>query len=205
MSVTNVTNSLQLPADARLILASQSPRRRELLDQMGLRYGVLPADIDETILANESATDYVSRLAEEKARAVWLQTAAHNLPCLGADTSVVLGSEILGKPENKEHAIAMLLSLSGQTHQVYTAIACVQADHCVVDTVCTDVSFCKITARQAADYWASGEPQDKAGAYGIQGLAAVFVRRISGSYSAVVGLPVHETAKLLAQFSVSVL
>lgn len=200
-----MTDLLQLPVGAQLILASQSPRRRELLDQIGLRYGVLPADIDETILANEQAGDYVSRLALQKAQAVWQHTAEHKLPCLGADTSVVLGSEILGKPDDKAHAIAMLLSLSGQTHQVYTAIACVQGSQCVVDTVCTDVEFCRISEQQAADYWATGEPQDKAGAYGIQGFAGVFVRRISGSYSAVVGLPLHETANLLGQFAVRAL
>lgn len=200
--MTEINN---IPSNAQLVLASQSPRRRELLDQMGLRYGVLPADIDESVKPHESAADYVARLALEKAQASWQKVAALDLPCLGADTSVVLGSKILGKPANKAEGIAMLLSLSEQTHQVYTAVACVKADQQAVVTVCTDVTFSQISPQQAEAYWQTGEPQDKAGAYGIQGLAAVFVRRISGSYSAVVGLPVHETANLLAQFAVRAL
>lgn len=198
-----------IPADAQLILASQSPRRRELLTQMGLRYGLMPADIDESVLANESAADYVARLALAKAQTAWAHYAqlgtGVDLPCLGADTSVVLGDQILGKPRDKADAVSMLCSLSEQTHQVYTGVACVQGSQQAVEVVCTDVSFSAITQQQALAYWQTGEPQDKAGAYGIQGLAAVFVRRISGSYSGVVGLPVHETAKLLAQFSVRTL
>lgn len=205
MATTETRFGDAIPANSQLILASQSPRRRELLTQMGLHYGLMPADIDESVLAGESPDQYVSRLALAKANKAWQLTAELSLPCLGADTSVVLGSKILGKPRDKADAIAMLTALSEQTHHVYTGIACVQGQQQQTAVVCTEVSFGPISPQQAEAYWQTGEPQDKAGAYGIQGLAAVFVRKISGSYSAVVGLPVHETAKLLSQFAVRVL
>lgn len=179
-----------------IYLASQSPRRRELLTQIGIEYELLSNDIDETPLDNEQASDYVQRLAIEKARAG--QTlATKNKPVLGADTIVVVDKTLLGKPRDKQEAIAMLLSLSNRTHQVMTAIAFVQGDTVVSEVVMTQVTFRAINEQEALNYWLSGEPNDKAGGYGIQGLGAQFVEKIDGCYFAVVGLPLMKTQQLL--------
>ncbi len=177
-----------------LILASQSPRRAELLRQIGVAFDTAPADIDETRLAHESAHAYVERMAIEKARAMY---ALHpDYPVLGSDTSVVLGERILGKPRDREHGIAMLLGLAGHTHRVLTGVALV---HARIDYLLSEsrVRFGPISEQAAARYWDSGEPRDKAGGYAIQGLGAVFVEHIEGSYSGVMGLPLFETARLL--------
>jgi septum formation protein len=179
----------------KLVLASQSPRRRELLDQLGVHFDCCPADIDETPGPAERAEDYVVRLAIEKARAVAPQYPDSWV--LGSDTSVVINGQILGKPESKDDATRMLLSLSDATHQVLTAIALVQGDNCLHRLITTDVRFREITPAMAEAYWQTGEPCDKAGSYGIQGLGGMLVRSIEGSYSAVVGLPLAETADLL--------
>lgn len=183
-----------------IYLASQSPRRRELLTQIGIEYELLSNDIDETPLKDEKASDYVQRLAIEKARAG--QTlATENKPVLGADTIVVVDNKLLGKPRSQQDAMAMLLSLSNRTHQVMTAIALVQGDQVVSEVVKTQVTFRAINEQEALNYWLSGEPEDKAGGYGIQGLGAQFVEKIDGCYFAVVGLPLMKTQQLLNRLS----
>jgi len=178
-----------------LRLASASPRRRQLLDLIGVPHVVTPADIDETPHPGEPADDYVRRLAREKAGAVW---ALHrDLPVLAADTTVVVDQEILGKPESEADAHAMLGKLSGREHLVHTGVAVQGAGGIEVGISTTRVSFAPLTAAQIQAYWASGEPQGKAGAYAIQGLGAVFVADISGSYTGVMGLPLFETATML--------
>jgi septum formation protein len=187
--------SKQKEQESVLRLASASPRRRQLLDLIGVPHVVTPADIDETPHPAEPADQYVVRLAREKATAVWARY--RDLPVLAADTTVVVDREILGKPESEAEAHAMLGKLSGRTHVVHTGIALLGARGIEVGISSTQVSFAPLTAAQIHDYWASGEPQGKAGAYAIQGLGAVFVADISGSYTGVMGLPLFETAALL--------
>ena len=185
-----------------MILASASPRRRELLQQIGVQFRCEAADIDETPIAGEDPQQYVERMALEKARVLAQRYPDDSV--LGSDTSVVLAGRILGKPVDDEDARAMLSSLSGREHQVMTAVALVGAEAERVLTVITRVRFCALTEQQINDYVATGEPADKAGAYGIQGLGAVLVAGIEGSYSNVVGLPLTETAALLAQAGISI-
>lgn len=190
---------------AVIYLASRSPRRRELLAQIGVSHQLLDVDIDERPLADEPVAEYVERLAREKAAAGWCRVQSEGLPplpVLGADTAISVNGRILGKPADFEEARAMLESLSGRTHQVFTGVA-LCGDRGVRAAVSrTDVFFRVLTPAEIERYWASGEPRDKAGAYGIQGLAAVFVERIEGSYSGVVGLPLFETARLLGDYAV---
>ena len=189
---------------AELILASASSRRKELLAQIGVPFQSAAMDIDESVRLNELPNDYVMRLAREKARAC----LEHNPDSvvLAADTTVVVEGEILGKPENSEHAQRMLRQLSGKNHQVLTGIAVAKRikDEITIASrvVVTDVSFAAISNQQIAQYIKTGEPMDKAGAYAIQGKAALFVERIEGSYSNVVGLPLAETGKLLQDFGI---
>ena len=186
-----------------LYLASGSPRRRELLTQIGVPFTAVSADIDETPLAHETPSAYVERLARSKAEAGRRALHADVDGCvLGADTAVVLDGRILGKPLDQAEAMTMLLSLSGREHEVLTAIAVLDGQRCESRVVSSRVRFRSITEQEAAAYWASGEPRDKAGGYGIQGLGAVFVAGLEGSYSAVVGLPLCETAELLGHFGI---
>ena len=185
-----------------LYLASGSPRRRELLTQIGVPFSVVSAPIDETPLPDESAPAYVERLARAKA-AAGLASVEGTAVVLGADTAVVLDGRILGKPESREDALAMLADLSGREHQVLTAVALTDGQRVQSLCVTSQVRFRAISDDEAQRYWASGEPADKAGGYAIQGLGAVFVTGLSGSYSAVVGLPLSETADLLGQFGVA--
>ncbi|MBT2311785.1 Maf family protein [Pseudomonas fluorescens] len=186
-----------------LYLASGSPRRRELLAQIGVSFTVVSADIDETPLDDETPSAYVERLARGKAEAGRRALAAGVDGCvLGADTAVVLDGRILGKPLDQADAMAMLLSLSGRDHEVLSAVAVLDGQRCESRVVRSRVSFCAITEQQALAYWNSGEPRDKAGGYGIQGLGAVFVAGLEGSYSAVVGLPLCETSELLGHFGI---
>lgn len=178
-----------------LRLASASPRRRQLLELIGVPHVVSPADIDETPHAGEPADTYVTRLAREKAAAVW--AVAHDLPVLAADTTVVVDAEILGKPESEAQAHEMLGKLSGREHVVHTGVAVFSAGSQQVVLSSTRVTFAPLSREQIHAYWQSGEPQGKAGAYAIQGLGAVFVAGISGSYTCVMGLPLFETAQLL--------
>lgn len=182
-----------------IYLASNSPRRAQLLQQIGVSFMQVQAAIEEKIQVGEAAEDYVLRLAREKAQAGFKNSARKN-PALGADTIVVIDQQVLEKPTDQEHAREMLLSLSGRTHQVFTAIAI--ADACSVKTqlVATEVSFKVLTEQDIADYWLTDEPLDKAGGYAIQGIAGKFVTHMSGSYSAVVGLPLYETEQLIKDF-----
>lgn len=194
-----------------IVLASASPRRKELLSLLVKDFIVHPADIDETPLANELPQVYVERMALEKAQAVAksLDKQLHansisNSLIVASDTSVVIGQRIMGKPVGLADAQRMLTLLSGKTHQVMTSVCllAVNSDKCLCNTVVTDVDFRHITETEIKQYWHTEEPKDKAGSYAIQGLGALFVKRISGSFSAVVGLPLYETAQLLQQFGV---
>ncbi|MDP2903213.1 MAG: Maf family protein [Methylovulum sp.] len=182
---------------AQLILASASPRRQELLDQIQVTYTIFPVDIDETPLPNEAPLAYVQRLAAEKS-AVCATFVGKTTPILAADTAVVLDSLILGKPKDKEDGLAMLRLLSGKTHQVYTAISLRGREHTQAVSV-TEVTFRPLTEKEIQAYWQGGEPLDKAGSYAIQGKGGLFVASITGSFSGVVGLPLFETGQLLAE------
>lgn len=187
-----------------LVLASASPRRRQLLASLGLKCKVAPTDIDETPRPGEDPADYARRLAAEKAAAGAARQPSGRL-LLAADTVVALGREILGKPADEHDAARMLRRLSGRTHQVHTAVAARRGDTAAMRLATTEVTFRSLRDTEIEAYVSSGEPLDKAGAYGIQGVAAIFVTRLSGSYSGVVGLPLCETAELLREFGVEVL
>lgn len=182
-----------------LYLASGSPRRRELLTQLGLQFERLITSVVEQRDDHETAEQYVRRLALDKARA-GVTVAPTDLPVLGADTLVVLEGEILEKPRDADHAAEMLAMLSGQTHRVMTAVALADRQQQLDCLVTTEVTFRTLTAEDIAAYVATGEPMDKAGAYGIQGIGGNFVRKINGSYHAVVGLPLVETSELVSHF-----
>lgn len=189
---------------ADFYLASASPRRRLLLEQLGLRFEVLAAEVDETLQPGEAAADYVLRLARAKTEAVAQNLRAPAAPVLGADTAVVVEGVILGKPRDQADGLAMLARLSGRCHQVLSAVALWQAGRLDTALSCSEVGFRDISAEEARSYWESGEPADKAGGYAIQGLGAVFVERLEGSYSGVMGLPLFETAGLLRKAGVRV-
>lgn len=178
-------------------LASASPRRSELLRQIGVPFQVRPAAIAEQQLARETPEDYVVRLAAAKAETIWAAAAGDSRPVLAADTAVVLDGDVLGKPETAAEAAAMLERLSGRTHRVLTAVALRHAGGLETRLSESEVRFRATTADERLAYCRTGEPFDKAGGYGIQGHAAVFVEELKGSYSGVVGLPLHETAALL--------
>lgn len=191
-----------------IYLASQSPRRKELLQQLGVNSVVLPSHIDESLVASEAVEAYVMRLASEKAivcqQNIKLQ-GLETLPILAADTTVSVDHIILGKPENELDAYKMLKSLSGRWHEVHTAVA-VSAEggtECLLST--THVEMAVMSDADILGYIATGEPRDKAGAYGIQGLASIFIKSIEGSYSGVMGLPIFETAQLLRQAGIEFL
>ncbi len=182
-----------------LHLASISPRRSELLTQIGVVHSIIRVDVDETPHHGESPQEYVLRLAQEKTLAgqATLDRTDHPL-VLAADTSVVVDGRILGKPKDREHALEMMRLLSDRSHWVYSGVA-LAADGVTSSLSASKVSFCQITPTQASAYWDSSEPADKAGGYGIQGLGAIFISRIEGSFSGVMGLPLFETAQLLLQ------
>ncbi|MBA6413004.1 septum formation inhibitor Maf [Parahaliea sp. F7430] len=186
----------------QLILASASPRRRELLAQLGLSCQVQAADIDETPDIAESPEHYVSRMAFEKAALV-AASAPAGAVVLAADTSVVIDGDVLGKPRDQLHGLAMLARLSGRSHQVMTAICLLADERKAEDLVVTEVTFSRLDRNLCEAYLATDEPWDKAGAYGIQGLGGALVESIKGSYSNVVGLPLAQTWRLLAQFGVT--
>lgn len=186
-----------------IYLASRSPRRAELLRQVGVVFELIELDVDESVEPGEQAADYVRRVAEEKAWA-GIGVRERDLPILGADTAVVVDGDILGKPSGREEALGMLARLSGRTHRVLSSVAVADGDTCHVALNETRVTFRSLAPAEAAAYWATGEPADKAGAYGIQGMGAIFVQRIEGSYSGVMGLPLFETARLLERYGISV-
>lgn len=183
--------------EPQLVLASASPRRRELLDQIGIRYRVEVADIDERESAGETAEALVQRLAVEKAAAIW-QRSDRRLPVLGADTLGRLDNQLLVKPENYADAEAMLLKMAGREHEILSAVALQTTAGVTVKLSRSYVQFRDISVAEIAAYWSSGEPCDKAGAYAIQGYGATFVEQMRGSYSGIMGLPLFETAALLA-------
>lgn len=185
-----------------LILASASPRRRDLLDQIGLTFTVDPVDIDESRQPGEAASDYVERLAREKAQAGCQRHPGNRV--LGSDTTVVMDGEPLGKPTDRNDALAMLRRLSGRSHEVLSGVALAGPEGIEGCLVTTRVRFRELSGAEMAAYWETGEPADKAGAYGIQGRGSVFVTGIEGSYSNVVGLPLTETADLLARSGMAV-
>lgn len=185
-----------------LLLASASPRRAELLGQIGVKFTQAGVDLDESALTNESPKAQVLRLAAEKANTAWQQSERKAQVVLASDTMVVLDNKALGKPLNAEHAIAMLQSLSGRRHDVMTSVSVRDATRQKTICVVTQVEFGPLSNSQIIEYWATGEPADKAGAYGIQGIGGQFVKSINGSYSAVVGLPLFETVQLLKEFEV---
>ena len=184
----------------KIYLASGSPRRQELLTQLGVAFEKIVPGIEEQRRPQESAQQYVTRLAREKAQA-GVAMVDQDLPVLGADTIVILNGEVLEKPRDAAHAAEMLGKLSGETHQVMTAVALADRQNTLDALVVTDVTFRVLSEHDIAGYVASGEPLDKAGAYGIQGLGGCFVRKINGSYHAVVGLPLVETYELLSNFN----
>ena len=195
-------NAGRRPPAPVLLLASGSPRRRELLAQIGVPHAVVVPGIPEQRLAGEGVEDCVQRLALAKARAGHAVAQARSaewghLPVLGADPAVVLGSEMLGKPGDRAEALATLARLSGVTHRVLTAVALVHAGGEAVCLSESRVAFRELGEPECEAYWDSSEPRDKAGAYAVQGLGAVFIRGLEGSYSGVMGLPLYETAQLL--------
>ena len=188
-----------------IYLASRSPRRLELLRQIGIEPEIMVADLDERLLPDESPEAYVCRLAVGKAQCAYNALPAERRgPVLGADTAVVVSDRVLGKPRDAEHGMEMLLSLSGRTHRVLTGVALVN-DGVHYRLSDSRVSFRPIDEAEALAYWHSGEPADKAGGYGIQGLGALFVERLEGSYSGVMGLPLFETAELLQESGIKIL
>lgn len=191
-----------MPTDF-VYLASGSPRRRELLQQIGVPFRVVGAAVDEAVWSGETPAAYVARLAAAKAGLGWERSRdAIGGPVLAADTSVVLDAKILGKPVDREDAEAMLRQLSGRTHEVLTAVALRTASGLRSRISRSEVTFRRIAAAEARAYWETGEPCDKAGAYAIQGRAAVFIAELRGSYSGVMGLPLFETAELLCEAGV---
>ena len=203
---SELTDPVERP---QLWLASASPRRAELLTQLGLRFARVSAEVEEVRADGESPADYACRVAADKALAgaanVGAPSASGALPVLGADTDVVIDGEILGKPQDRAHAIELLLRLSARSHQVYSAVAVVHAGQLQTRLSVTEVLFGPVTRQQAGAYWDSGEPAGKAGAYAIQGLGAQFVRGLRGSYSGVVGLPLYEASELLSDCGVHLL
>ncbi|MGY0652568.1 Maf family protein [Luteimonas sp. A537] len=186
-----------------LHLASKSPRRRELLARLGLDFGVLDVDVPEERAPGESAEGYVARVARDKAGAGLLRVVAvPGAVVLGSDTEVVLDDEVFGKPADAATAEAMLRRLSDRTHRVLTAVSVVSAGREARVMVASEVAFAPLSDDDIADYVASGEPMGRAGAYAIQGGAERFVSRLAGSYSGVMGLPLHETAALLREFGI---
>ena len=203
-------------SDKKIYLASRSPRRRELLAQIGVGFDLLLLrddlargnDVDESPLPGENPHDYVLRVSHAKAEVGWLRVQQRRLPhfpVLGADTVVVLNDRIMGKPANRDEAMEMLLALSGKRHEVLTAVAVAHAGRIEQKLSATIVQFGKLTDHAIRHYAMTGEPLDKAGAYAIQGQAAAFIEKIEGSYSGVMGLPLYETAELLAEFGIEVL
>jgi septum formation protein len=186
---------------SRLILASASPRRREILENLGLTFTVFPTNAQEIMPPDKEPAEVVSLLSKQKAKAaeMALPSLAPEDTLLAADTLVSIGQKILGKPRSKEEAFSMLHALSGQWHQVYSGITLVRNQKYLSDTVCTKVKFRELSEEEIADYIQTGEPMDKAGAYGIQGRAGLFVERLEGDWYAVVGLPICRLETLLQE------
>ena len=186
-----------------IYLASNSPRRRELLAQIGIGYETLAVDVEECCAAGETPLDYVQRVALAKAQAGWAVLGARVVrPVLGADTEVVIDGEVLGKPQNREHGLVMLARLSGRAHEVLSAVAVVDGARVLTRLSRSIVTFRTLSAQECAAYWASGEPLGKAGGYAIQGRGALLIAELHGSYSGVMGLPLCETGELLRELGI---
>ncbi len=189
---------MAITSNPLILLASASPRRSALLTQIAVAHAVQPVDIDETRRRGEPPSEYVYRLARTKAQTLWDRLPPHERkPVLGADTAVALGEDILGKPASAADLLQMLRRLSGRTHQVHTGVALCSEQGVQLRLSVSDVTFRSLNDAEIVAYWGTGEPADKAGGYAVQGRAAVFVERIHGSYSGVMGLPLFETAQLL--------
>jgi septum formation protein len=198
MSVSPVSSAKPL-----IYLASASPRRSALLTQIGVAHRIAPVPVDESVDGAEAPEKYVTRLAALKADTLWQNLPVdERLPVLGSDTSVVVDRTILGKPADESDCLRMLELLSGRTHQVHTAVAVRSAAGSEVRLSVSDVTFRDLSRAEMRAYWQTGEPADKAGGYAIQGRGAVFIRHIAGSYSGIMGLPLFETAELLAAQSI---
>lgn len=190
----------------QIYLASSSPRRQELLKQIGVNFRKLTVDIEEVKKEDESPELYVQRVALDKALAGWQSNERDiDIPVLGADTEVVIDNQVLGKPQNKQHAIEMLGLLSGREHRVISAVAFVQGEKKKVLTNINKVFVRDLTEQEKYSYCDTGESQDKAGGYGIQGKAAMFISHLEGSFSGIMGLPLYETSLLLSEFGIDVL
>ena len=189
---------------AKLILASGSPRRKLLLDQLAILFEIEPPDVDESLVAGETPEVYVTRLSETKAQVVAGKYDSETV-ILAADTTVVLYGNILGKPESKEHGLQMLNELSGTRHDVLTGVSICNGSRTETFCVKTEVTFRHLEEKEIAWYWETGEPHDKAGSYGLQGAGAAFVETLTGSYSNVIGLPLSETVLMLRDFSIECL
>lgn len=189
-----------LNLNGHIILASTSPRRCELLQQLGLQFQILAPDIDESVEMGESAARYVERLARQKALTIQLTHPTKVI--VAADTTVCVDGEIIGKAEHQQQAFAIWQKLSARKHQVLTGVCVLYKDLILTDVVTTDVEFCHLSQQDMQDYWATGEPMGKAGAYAIQGIASQFIPSICGSYSNVVGLPLYETMQLLKKIKI---
>lgn len=187
----------------KLLLASKSPRRAELLQQIGVPFEVISVDVPELRADAEAPMNYVLRLARDKARAGAQAYTAQKCPVLGADTIVECQGQVLEKPSDAAQGAQMLALLSGNTHKVHTAIAVCEGDKLLAELVTSEVTFRVISPAEIAAYWQTGEPCDKAGGYGIQGFGGVFVSHLAGSYSGVMGLPVAQTQQLLSQFTIA--
>ena len=188
-----------------IYLASRSPRRAELLTQIGLEFQTISIDVDESLKKRESAIEFVERLAREKAIAGHQLALSKHIPVVGSDTCICLDKQIIGKPLDKLHAKQILQKLSGRRHEVLTAVAVVNESKLVSKVQTSSVSMRNITEQEIDAYLNTGEPMDKAGAYAIQGVGALFVKSISGSYSGIMGLPLFETAKILQEFEIAIL
>ena len=198
---------MSYPSDSEIVLASASPRRQELLQQIGIHALVMPVQLEELMLDEELPLGFVQRLALEKARAGFelMSQKGIELPVLGSDTIVELDGEVFGKPADIEQAESMLAKLSGRVHNVHTALAVKTAEAEYSALSSSQVEFAVLSNEMIKAYVATGEPLDKAGSYGIQGMAAQFVKKLNGSYSGVMGLPLFETAELLARVQIKVL
>lgn len=193
-------------AKPQLYLASQSPRRRQLLEQLGLRYRALAVEVLEAPQPGETPLQYGLRVAADKARAGWEHAERNlDLPVLGADTEVVVDGVVQGKPADRAHALSMLRGLSGRSHEVITAMVLLDGQRLEHLVSCSQVTFRDVSETEIQAYWDTGEPRGKAGGYAVQGLGAAFVARLEGSYSGVMGLALCELSQLLARFGVDVL
>ena len=192
----------------QIYLASRSPRRRQLLKQVGISFEMRPVNIDEMMEKGETPADYVCRMARAKAELGWLKLIQRRLPLrplLAADTVVVLRGKIIGKPDSLAHGRKMLSSLSGQTHKVLTAVAVISKDKIQESLSTTTIRFRDISQSEITSYLNGTESHDRAGSYAMQGRAAIFIIKISGSYSGALGLPIFETAQLLEKFNIKIL